>query len=171
MIIILLVYIQIVLTVSRWIHFLELKNLNSMIFCNLRNTEPVLALRNRHVFTERRRFSNCHGQTVYSNTYLYGVNSRTLILSLQKILFPIFEIENFVLDFWPAFRDMVPLCAVSKIHNPRFVITRYILYIVSWNIVNKVNKEHRAKNRTLNDTCDYFMFMRFCVIFNIYSNF
>ena len=81
-----------------------------MIFCNLRNTEPVLAQRNGHVFTKRRLLSSCHGERVYSNRDLYGLNSETLILFLQKLPFPIFEIENFVLEFWPAFRDLVPLC-------------------------------------------------------------
>ena len=105
---ILVIYIRIILTAIRWIHFLELKNLNSMIFYNLRNTKPILALRNRHMVTKRRPLWNCHREKVYSDRDLYGVNSETLILSLQIQPFLIFEIENFVLDFWSAFGDSVP---------------------------------------------------------------
>ena len=64
-----------------------MKNLSPMIFCNLRNTEPVLALRNRHVFTERWTLSIFYREKVCSDSDLYVINSETLNFPLQKITF------------------------------------------------------------------------------------
>lgn len=80
MTLILVIFIHILITASRLIHFSELNNLNFMIFCNLRSTEPVLVLHARQVFTERRPLSNCHGKENHKDIDLSGVDSETLIL-------------------------------------------------------------------------------------------